>query len=147
VFEPTTPARMRVDALGSERLAAVLLATFAAIALGLSVVGIYGITRYSVEQKTKEFGIRLALGASRRDLFALVLRRSVRTLLIAIPCGAAGAWAALKIVASSIVTFKSGDPFVLPVTVIILTGSALFAAYWPARLAADTDPSVALHSS
>jgi putative ABC transport system permease protein len=126
------------------RFVLTLLGTFAALALLLSVVGIYGVIAYSVGQRTHEFGIRMALGAQHHQLLLMVLSQSVWTLAVGLTIGVAGALSLTRLVRSLLFGIGPADPLTLSLMAAILLGAALIASYIPARWAAKVDPMAAL---
>jgi putative ABC transport system permease protein len=147
IYDPDTLVNMRANSLGSERLASVLLIAFGVIAVVLSMVGVYGVTRYAVEQKTGEIGIRMALGAHPGHILRMFMQRSVKNFGIAAVPGIPGAWIATKVLASSVVGFQRPDLGILVVATALLASTTLFAAYLPARRASSVDPLEALQSN
>jgi putative ABC transport system permease protein len=121
-----------------------LLGTFAALALILSVVGIYGVIAYSGGQRTHEFGIRMALGAQRHRLLLMVLSQSVWILAVGLTIGVAGALTVTRLMGSLLFGISPGDPLNLSLMAAILLAVALIAIYVPARRAMKVDPMVAL---
>ena len=121
-----------------------LLTVFAAIALLLAAIGIYGVMAYSVERRTQEIGIRMALGAARGDLFKLVLAQGMKLTGAGVVAGLAIAYAATRLLASLLFGVKAFDPLTFAAVAGILTVVALFAMYIPARRAAAIEPSDAL---
>jgi len=121
-----------------------LLGNFAALALLLSVVGIYGVIACSVGQRTREFGIRMALGARQDQLLLMVLSESVRTLAIGLTIGVAGALTVARLVRSLLFGIGPADPLTLSLMAAILLLAALIASYVPARRAVKIDPMVVL---
>jgi hypothetical protein len=117
---------------------------FALIALVLSAVGLYAVTAYHVALRRQEIGIRMALGASRRQILGLVFRRSVLQLVIGLPLGMAGAYGAGRLVQSLFVVVSPTDPATLTFVILTLAGTVLLATWWPARSAAGLDPMLAL---
>jgi putative ABC transport system permease protein len=126
------------------RFVLVLLGTFAALALLLSVVGIYGVIAYSVGQRTHEFGIRMALGAQRHQLLFLVMRQNVCTLAVGLTVGVGGAIAVTRLMGSLLFGIGPADPLTLSSMATVLMMVALIASYIPARRAAEVDPMAAL---
>jgi predicted permease len=120
------------------------LAVFAGIALSLSAAGIYAVTRYSLSRRTQEFGIRMALGADRNDVLALMLRKGLLPVLIGVCVGLAGAVAVARVLQSLLYQLSPWDPVTYGVVSLLLIAVALLACYLPARRAARIDPMVAL---
>lgn len=126
------------------RASAVLLTGFSALALILTAVGLYGITAYSVAQRTQEIGIRMALGAKRRDVLRLILGQGTRLVLIGEVIGMAGALVLARLITSLLYGVQANDPWVFAFVGTVLAVVALLACYIPARRAAKTDPMIAL---
>ncbi len=122
-----------------------LLTIFAAIALLLAAIGIYGVMSYSVEQRTQEIGIRMALGSSRGDVLRLMLGHGLKLAGLGVAIGLALAYLLTRFLASLLFSVKAGDPWTLAAVAGILTLVALVATFIPARRAAATDPGQALH--
>jgi putative ABC transport system permease protein len=121
-----------------------LLGLFALLALVLAAVGIYGVVTYSCSQRVHEFGIRVALGAERRDLLQMVVRQGAKIALIGVCVGVGGALALTRFLSSLLYGVKPTDPLTLVGVSLILTAAALLASYIPARRATKVDPMVAL---
>jgi putative ABC transport system permease protein len=121
-----------------------LLALFAAIALVLSSVGIYGVLSYVVAQRTRDIGIRIALGATRADIMSDVLWYGLRLTGMGVALGLAGALAGTRVLSSLLYGVRSTDTFTFATACLILAGVALIASYLPARRAMRVDPMVAL---
>lgn len=132
------------NSLAPRRLNVLLLGIFAAIALAVATVGIYGVMSFSVAQRTHEIGIRMALGAERRNVLGLVVRQSLRLTLLGVAIGIAGALALTRFLASWLFGVKPTDPLTFVAVSLILIVVALAACYIPARRAAKVDPMVAL---
>jgi predicted permease len=130
--------------LAQQRFNMLLLGLFAALALILAAVGIYGAMAYAVNQRTHEIGIRTALGAQRRDVLRLVMRDGAKIALFGIVSGIAGALALTRLMASLLFEVKPTDPATFAGGAILLALVALAACYIPARRAARVDPLVAL---
>jgi len=127
------------------RKSPVLLAlSFGAVALGLSAIGIYGVLAYLVTQRTKEIGIRIALGSSTRGVFELVLREGLTLILTGFVCGAVGAFAVRRSLESQLFGVSVADPVVLAAVTALLAMVAIAACAVPARRATRIDPIVAL---
>ena len=122
-----------------------LLSIFAAIALLLAAIGIYGVMSYAVEQRTQEIGIRMALGSSRGDVLKLMLRQGLQLAGIGVAIGLVLAYLLTRFLASLLFSVKAGDPWTLAAVAGILGLVALIATFIPARRAAATDPGQALH--
>ena len=132
--------------LGQERLLASLLGGFAALALVLSVAGIYGVVSSSVEARRREFGVRLALGADRRHVLGLVLARSVRVAGIGLAVGVPVALLAARSLATILFGVTPADPASVAAAVVVLGSAAVLSGAFPARRAANTDPTESLRS-
>lgn len=133
--------------LASRRFAVMLLGAFAALALVLAGIGLYGVTAYAVGQRTHEMGIRLALGAHPRDVFRLVIGQGLRLALAGLVIGAVVGMTLIRLLSSfSQLLYGVGksDPVTLVVVAVILLAVALLACYVPARRAMRVDPMVAL---
>jgi ABC-type antimicrobial peptide transport system permease subunit len=121
-----------------------LLSIFAAIALTLAAIGIYGLMSYSVEQQTQELGIRMALGAGREQVMGLILRQGMTPAGIGVLAGVVIALALTRVLGNLLYGVKATDPSTYILVALLLTGVALFATYIPARRATRVDPLVAL---
>ncbi|HKY27252.1 MAG TPA: ABC transporter permease [Pyrinomonadaceae bacterium] len=122
----------------------VLLTLFSSIALLLSAAGIYGVTAYSVTQRTHELGIRLALGAQLRDVLALIMRQGMIVILIGLVIGLAASFAFMRLLRSLLFGVTLTDPVTFAAISLLLTVVALLACYIPARRATKVDPVIAL---
>jgi predicted permease len=128
------------------RLSVLLLSAFAALALVLSAVGIYGVMSYMVTQRTQEIGVRIALGAQRGDVMRLVLRNGMALLLVGLGIGLAGAFALSRFLQSLLFEVKSTDIMTFASVPFLLAAVAFLACYLPARRATLVDPVVALRN-
>ncbi len=122
----------------------VLLAAFASASLLLACIGLYGVIAYSVSQRTREFGIYMALGAQRRDVLSLVLGRGMKLAAIGLVIGVVSAIAVTRLLQSLLFGVSSTDPFTFVAIPVLLLTVALLACWLPARRAANIDPIVAL---
>ena len=140
-------AQATVDqGLGNISLLGSLLGAFAFVGLLLAAIGIYGVISYTVVQRTGELGIRVALGAQRRDVLRLVLGKGAFLVVSGAVLGVAGAYAVSRVLISLIPSLPTRDPWILFLTSLALVGVALVACYIPARRATQVDPLVALKS-
>jgi len=130
--------------MGGRRLVSVLLGTFATVALVLAGIGIYGVISYNVAQRTREMGIRAALGATERSLLRLILDRGVRLTLVGLAIGVAGALSLTQLMATLLFGVGARDPVTMVSVGVILAAVAIMASYVPARRATRVDPVVAL---
>ena len=121
-----------------------LLGIYAAIALLLAATGLYGVLSYAVSQRLQEIGIRLALGASWRDVVGLVMGHALRLVSIGTLLGLAGAWALTRLIAAQLYRTQATDPATFAAVAGLMTAVALGATYVPARRALKVDPAIAL---
>ncbi len=135
-----------IDAsLLNERLVASLSALFGALATLLAMIGLYGVMAYTVEQRTREIGIRVALGASRGNVVWLVMKEVVAMVGVGFAVGLPVAWLSARLVASLLYGIRPDDPAVIAVAMTVLAAVALLAGYLPAARASRVDPLRALH--
>ena len=132
------------ESLAQRRFQTWLLGLFSAIALLLAAIGIYGVMYHSVTQRTHEFGVRVALGASARDVLRMVLGQAVLLVGTGAVIGTVAALALTRFVSSLLYGVSSSDPSTYLAVFLVLIGSALAASYLPARRATKVDPMVAL---
>lgn len=128
------------NSTGSRRVPMLLLSAFSVVALLLAAVGIMGVVSYSVTQRTREIGLRMALGAGSADVFGLVLRASMRWVLAGLALGLAGSLGITHLLGTLLYGVRPNDPVVLGIVSALLTGAALLASFIPARRAASLDP-------
>jgi ABC-type antimicrobial peptide transport system permease subunit len=133
-------------AMSQRRAALLLIGAFAAMALLLSVSGVYGALSYSVTQQTREIGIRAALGAHATEIAALVLRQGLAVVGLGIAAGIAVALAAARVLRTHLFGVQPADPVTLAGAAALLALVAVFACYLPARRAARVDPVIALRA-
>ena len=132
--------------LQTRRIMLVLLGIFAATALALSCIGIYGVISYSVAQRTREVGIRMALGADARQVVSLILRQGFRLVLVGLGVGIAASFGAGILIANQLYDVSRTDPIVMGGVVLVLSSVALLASWLPAHRASRVNPVVALRS-
>ena len=134
------------QALGQARLMMWLLGIFAGVALLLATVGIYGAVAYTVEQRTGEIGVRMALGAQTKDILRLIVSQGMRPVVLGLVTGLAAALALGRLITSQLYQTSANNPLLLAATMSILGLAALFACVFPARRAAMLDPVQALRT-
>ena len=135
------------NSLGTRRVSMQLFAVFACAALLLAALGIYGVMAYSVTQRTQEIGIRMALGAQKSDVLAMVIRQGMALTVIGVVVGLAGAFALTRLIANLLFGVAASDPLTFLAIPLLLLFVALVACYLPARRAARLDPTRALAQS
>jgi putative ABC transport system permease protein len=144
VFNVATMEQLLADSVALRRFSMLLLGVFACVAVALAGVGIYGVISYSVAQRTREIGVRVALGAQRRDVLRLVLGRGLGLAGAGIALGLAGALAVTRVISSLLFGVGARDPVTFAAVAALLAFVALLACLAPARRATKVDPMVAL---
>jgi predicted permease len=142
----TTLDQLVTDEAAQPQFRTVLLGSLAALALGIAAIGLYGVVAYAVSQRTREIGIRMALGATSRKVLAMVLSDGLIVAVAGIVAGTASAWALAKVLTGLLYGITPTDPVSFVLASIGLLGLTLLASYIPARRAARTDPVRALRS-
>jgi putative ABC transport system permease protein len=132
------------DSIAERRFSMLLVAIFAGVALVLAVVGIYGVMSYTVSQRTREIGLRMALGAQGRDILKLVVGQGLLLTLAGVATGLGLAFAVTRAMSSLLFGVSAADPLIFSAVAVLLTSVALVACYLPARRAARVDPMEAL---
>jgi predicted permease len=147
VFNVQTMQQIVSESMSSQRFPMILLGAFAALALLLASVGIYGVISYSVTQRMHEIGIRVAIGAEKRNIFRLVIGQGLRLALVGLAIGVVAALILTRVLSSFshlLYGVGAGDPVTFVIVSLTLTGAALLACYIPARRATHVDPMIAL---
>ena len=151
-LNPEMPAKFQTlsqiysASLGSRRFNVVLIGFFGITALLLATAGVFGVMAYSVSRRTREIGVRVALGAGAGDALRLILGQGLRTILIGVVIGIAGSLALTRTVKSLLFGVTATDPLTFVSVTLLLVGAALLACYIPAHRATQVDPMVALRS-
>ena len=149
-LNPELPARFRTfsqiysASLGSRRFNLILIGFFGVIALLLATAGVFGVMAYSVSRRTREIGVRVALGARSQDVLTMILGQGMRTILIGMAIGLAGSLALTRAISSLLFGVTATDPLTFAAVIVLLIAAALWACYIPARRATKVDPMVAL---
>jgi ABC-type antimicrobial peptide transport system permease subunit len=132
------------ESLSTETMITKLAGFFGALAVLLACIGIYGIMAYAVTGRTNEIGIRIALGAQKKDVLWLVLRETLLLVLIGVAIGLPAVYGASRLIKSQLFGLSAADPASLVLATVLMFVVAVIAAYIPARRASRTDPMVAL---
>jgi putative ABC transport system permease protein len=149
-LNPEIPARFRTfsqvysASLGSRRFNVILIGFFGIVALLLATAGVFGVMAYSVSRRTREIGVRVALGAGSGDVLRMILSQGLRTIFVGVAIGIAGSLALTRTVESLLFGVTATDPLTFGGVTLLLVGVALLACYIPARRATKVDPMVAL---
>jgi len=149
-LDPEIPAKFRTfsqvysASLGSRRFNVMLIGFFGITALLLATAGVFGVMAYSVSRRTREIGVRIALGADRGDVLSMVLSQGLRTIFTGVAVGIAGSLLLTRTVQSLLFGVTATDPLTFGGVTLLLVGAALLACYIPARRATKVDPMVAL---
>jgi predicted permease len=149
-LNPEIPARFRTfsqvysASLGSRRFNAILLGFFGMIALLLATAGVFGVMAYSISRRTREIGVRVALGAGRGDVLKMILSQGLRTIFVGVAIGIAGSLVLTRTVESLLFGVTATDPLTFGGVTLLLVLTALLACFIPARRATKVDPMVAL---
>src|SRR5262249_17026094 len=144
ITQVKTMAQVMAASLDMHRFTLSVISVFAAVALLLAAIGLYGVTAYGVTQRVHEFGIRMALGARRGDIARLVLGEGGRLVAAGAVLGAAGALALTRLMSSLVVGVSVGDPLIFAGVAVLLAAVAALACWLPARRAGRVEPIVAL---
>jgi putative ABC transport system permease protein len=134
------------ESQSSSKFTLALLGIFAVVAMGLAAVGIYGVISYTVAQRTREIGIRIALGAKRGDVLRLVVGQGTVLASVGVVVGLAGALALTRVMRSLLFGVSATDPIIFAAAAVFLAGVSLVASYIPARRAMSVDPTMSLRA-
>jgi len=140
----TTMSRIISESVGDQRLRSVLLVVFAAVGFALALLGVYGVISYSVARRVQEIGIRMALGATQRNILAMILQQGLLSVAIGVALGAAGAFVLARAIASQFYGVKPADPGTFLAAAALVLVIACLACCIPARRAMRVDPIIAL---
>jgi putative ABC transport system permease protein len=143
-YDLRTMEQVAARSVAERRFTTFLLGSFAALALVLACIGLYGVIAYSVTQRTQEIGIRMALGAQAADVLRMILNQSMRLTLVGLALGAIASLALTRFISSMLFNVTPTDPLTLASVLLLLAMVALVASYIPARRAARVNPTVAL---
>lgn len=146
IYDERTLEQRVAASLGQLRFGTVLLGAFAGLGLVLSLIGIYGVLAYTVSLRTRELGIRMALGAMRRDVIGLVMRRALLLAATGVTVGLAAAWGSSRLLQGLVFGISATDPLTFLVQSLLVMSACAIASYLPARRASRLDPVQALRS-
>jgi len=144
IYSAVTMNEIIGKTLAARQFSMILLASFAGMALLLSSIGLYGVISYLVGQRTHELGVRMALGAQRRDVLLLVVNNGMRMALIGVALGLVAALLLTRLMTKLLYGVSATDPATFAVIAVLLSVVALLACYLPARKATKVDPLIAL---
>jgi len=144
IDDAKTMQQLLAESSSGRRFNMLLLSVFAAVALVLAIVGIYGVMSYTVARRTHEIGIRVAVGAQPLDVFRMVIGQGMKLAIIGVACGLVGAFGLTRLMTTMLFGVEPTDPATFVSIAVLLTGVTLVACYIPARRATKVDPLVAL---
>ena len=144
IYDVKTMAQWLSESLARRRFAMFALGFFAVVAMLLAAVGIYGVMSYTMAQRTREIGVRVALGARRRDVLSLVIRKAVTLGVIGTVIGLAGCLAVMRLMENLLYDISPNDPWTLAAAALLLVTVTILSSWLPARRAAGIDPMEAL---
>jgi ABC-type antimicrobial peptide transport system permease subunit len=144
VFDAQTMNEIIADSLAERRFTLILFGVFAALALLLSSLGIYGVVSYLTGQRTQEIGVRVALGAQRADVLRMILGQGIKITALGVLIGLVAAWGLTRLMSKLLFGVSASDPVTFIAVALLLALVALAACYFPARRAARLDPMAAL---
>jgi ABC-type antimicrobial peptide transport system permease subunit len=144
VFDAQTMNEIIADSLAERRFTMILFGVFAALALLLSSLGIYGVVSYLTAQRTQEIGVRVALGAQRADVLRMILGQGIKITALGVLIGLVAAFGLTRLMSKLLFGVSASDPVTFIAVALLLALVALAACYFPARRAARLDPMAAL---
>jgi predicted permease len=144
IYSVQTMNEVLSNSLAPRRLSMILLAGFAVLALAMSCVGIFGVTSYLISERTREIGVRMALGARRSDVLRLVVGQGARMVFLGVLVGVAASLALTRLMSNQLYGVSARDPLTFIGVAVVLLLVAVFACYIPARRATRIDPIIAL---
>ena len=144
VFNVRTMEQVVSESIAPRRFSALLMVIFGFVALVLASIGLYGMMSYSVSQRTAEIGIRVALGAQRRDVLTMVIKQAIGLALLGVVAGLVTALALARLLRNLLFGVGAADPLTFGVVAFVLLAVAFLASFVPARRAAKVDPMIAL---
>jgi putative ABC transport system permease protein len=144
VYRVSTMDEVLWESTRQRRLTVQLLGLFAAVAIALALVGVYGVMSYSVSQRIHEFGLRMALGAKRIEVLKLAMGWGLKLVLIGVVIGLVASFVLTRFMSSLLYGISAADPLIYASVALLLVGSAVMAALLPAQKASRVDPAVAL---
>ncbi len=145
-YDISTMNALLADSAQQEEFWMLLLGLFAGLAVGLAVIGLYGVISYAVAQRTHELGVRTALGATRTDVLTMIVRQGLVLVLLGVAIGIPAALALTRVIASQLFGVTPTDPATFAAASVVFVGIALLACSIPARRATKVDPLVALRA-
>lgn len=144
ISEMRTLEQVLNESLALRRLSSLLLAGFAAIALLIAAIGIYGVMAYNVVQRRREIGLRIAVGAQRRDVLRLILGQGAVLTLLGLALGLGGAVSVSRLLENLLFGISTHDPAIYTLVTVVLASAGLIASYLPAHRAVKLDPTLVL---
>jgi ABC-type antimicrobial peptide transport system permease subunit len=144
LYDVRTMEQLASASLARQRFVTMVFSVFAGLALLLACIGIYGVLAYVTSQRVSEIGLRMALGASPRDVMRLVLSQSLQMIFVGAGAGLAAAFAAVRLIERLVAGVRSTEPSTFAIMISVLVAAALAASFLPARRASRIDPMSAL---
>jgi putative ABC transport system permease protein len=146
VYNIKTMENVFSQSLAEPQVITSLLATFAAVALILAAIGVYGVMSYSVVQRTHELGVRMALGAQQRHVLRMIVGQGLKLVLVGVAIGVMTAFAVTRVISNLLFGVTATDPLIFVMVPLLLVVIAMLASYFPARRALKVDPMIALRN-